>query len=658
MGHPNGYTSYDYGAAIGEDRSVARGKYSEAKIQAYFLASSPAYLSAKSSPPQAGKFVSTKALTVTHLQSDATQFFVVRHSDYATKDTTTYQLSIPNTKIGPLTIPQGNHSLALLGRDSKIFVANYDLCNRATLIYSTAEVLTTKMIGQECVLMLYGDDDQWNEMALDIVSRRPLITGEDVTITSKDDYTLVNFKTGAKDKVVRLDGLTVWLVGRQSAYSTWVLDTVDPTTGNVPYAVRATHKVIVKGGWLMRSALIHEKVLKVTGDINMTTTAQIIGVPKPLEALIFNDVEVDFVQDEYGVVTAELLYAKPVLVLPDLSTQSWSYTDSLPEISKNYSDAAWPVADVKRSNNTNRQVSTPTSLYSGDYGFHAGTLLYRGHFEATGKEKSFSLTAQGGEAFGFSVWLDDRFLGSWTGDNNASKNVTFDLPKLETAEAIFTVIIDNMGYDENYIIGEDWMKGPRGILDYSLDGHQPDDIRWKVTGNLGGEDYADKVRGPLNEGGMWAERHGLHLPSKGARPGYEGEVVAQGPMEGISKAGIAWYTTTFGLDIPEGYDVPLAIELPAINKSASATYRAQIYVNGWQFGKYVHHLGPQVMYIVPQGIWNYQGENTLAISLWAMNDGGAKLDSVKLVAGPNVQTGYRGIETVKTPLWSPRPGVY
>ncbi|KAF2632356.1 glycoside hydrolase family 35 protein [Macroventuria anomochaeta] len=46
IGHPLGYTSYDMGAAISEDRQLVREKYSELKLQANYLRSSPAYLTA------------------------------------------------------------------------------------------------------------------------------------------------------------------------------------------------------------------------------------------------------------------------------------------------------------------------------------------------------------------------------------------------------------------------------------------------------------------------------------------------------------------------------------------------------------------------------------------------------------------------------------
>jgi hypothetical protein len=52
-------------------------------------------------------------------------------------------------------------------------------------------------------------------------------------------------------------------------------------------------------------------------------------------------------------------------------------------------------------------------LYAGDYGFHTGNILWRGHFIATGAETAVRLNVSGGAAFGFSVWLDDNHLGSW-----------------------------------------------------------------------------------------------------------------------------------------------------------------------------------------------------------------------------------------------------
>jgi beta-galactosidase len=78
---------------------------------------------------------------------------------------------------------------------------------------------------------------------------------------------------------------------------------------------------------------------------------------------------------------------------------------------------------------------------------------------------------------------------------------SFSLPSVEArASYVLTIIIDVMGRDEEWRKAPlRQVKNPRGILDYNLSGHYQDDISWKLTGNLGGEDYIDIARGPLKE---------------------------------------------------------------------------------------------------------------------------------------------------------------
>jgi len=432
---------------------------------------------------------------------------------------------------------------------------------------------------------------------------------------------------------------------------------------NTPYTGQSEQSLIIKGGYLIRTANIQGEFVALTGDVNETTTIQVIaGAPIPLYGLLFNGHNLNFTQDTNGIVTATIPYTQPVVTVPDLSSQTWYYIDSLPELHRGYSDALWLAADYNTTDNTSRNITTPTSLYSSEYGYHTGTLLYRGRFRANGQEKTIFLRAQGGSAFGFSIWLNDRFLGSFDGiDAAASGEKTFNLPKLmANGTYVLTVVIDNMGLDENWVVGRDDMKAPRGILDYELDSHLPSDVTWRLTGNFGGENYVDKTRGPLNEGGMWAERQGFHLPGISTDGAWK---QSKGPTEGITKPGIAWYTTSFDLNMPQGYDIPLSVVFANNTGSSPAPatttpYRLQLYVNGWQFGKYINHIGPQTRFPVPEGIWNYQGKNWVAISLWAMEEGGAKVEGVNLVAGPIIQTGYGPVAKVESPSWSPRSGAY
>jgi hypothetical protein len=55
----------------------------------------------------------------------------------------------------------------------------------------------------------------------------------------------------------------------------------------------------------------------------------------------------------------------------------------------------------------------------------------------------------------------------------------------------------------------------------------------------------------------------------------------------------------------------------------------------------VDHLGPQTKFPVPEGILNYQGQNVIAITLWAQQADGAKLEGLELVADAVIQSGYQ-----------------
>lgn len=80
LGHPGGYTSYDYAAVIAEDRTVAREKYSEAKLLANFVEASAAYITSTPGNLTNGTYTNTPALSVTPLFGNGsdTNFYVLR----------------------------------------------------------------------------------------------------------------------------------------------------------------------------------------------------------------------------------------------------------------------------------------------------------------------------------------------------------------------------------------------------------------------------------------------------------------------------------------------------------------------------------------------------------------------------------------------------
>ena len=602
LGFPGVYTSYDYGAAIAENRELYREKYSELKLEGNFLKVTPAYLTASVGDSVNGIYTNNDAIFTTPLWGNGTttNFYIVRHTDYQQEGSASYQLTVTTSK-GALTIPQLSGSLTLSGRDSKWHVTDYDL-GGTTLLYSTAEIFTWKDFGQKTALIVYGGPGELHELAVVTKSSAKVVEGTGVTTKSTNGTTILNWQTSSTRRVVQVGSLFVYILDRNSAYNYWVPDFVRTDKwGAYSANVGNTTSVIVEAGYLVRSVDIQGTALHINGDLNATVPIKVIGAPSSTKDLHFNGQKLSFTVDPItGDWSSNLQYTAPQISLPDLSSLSWKYVDDLPEIQPGYDDSVWTKADHTTSNNSVFALETPTSLFGSDYGYNTGVLIYRGHFVATGNESTLQTWTQGGSAYGTSAWLNSTYLGSFPGiDAAIAYNSTYTLPNLVRGKSyVFTILVDNNGLDENWIVGVDDMKSPRGILNYALSGRSQSAITWKITGNLGGEQYIDKVRGPLNEGGLYAERQGFTQPYP---PNHNW--ASSNPETGISKAGVAFYQASFSLDLPRGYDIPLTFNFgnTTIN-GAVAEYRAQLWVNGYQFGKYVNGIGPQSSFPVPQGM--------------------------------------------------------
>ncbi|RDL39958.1 Beta-galactosidase [Venustampulla echinocandica] len=657
LGHAGGYTSYDYGSSIDENRQINREKYSELKLEANFLKVSPAFLTASVGKGVTGSYSDSSTIFTTPIlgNGSATNFYVVRHSDFQKTTSATYKMNL-KTSHGTLSLPQLDGSLTLSGRDSKWHATDYDL-GGTNLLYSTAEIFTWKKFDKKTVLVVYGGPGEQHELAIVTDSTAKQVEGSGVTAKSAKGTVILNWKTSTTRQVVQVGDVLVYILDRNTAYNYWVPDFARTDEwGTYTSNVGKRSSVIVEAGYLVRSVSIKGNVLNIDGDLNATVPIKVIGAPANTKELRFNNDKLDFTTDSVtGELSSTLKYASPKLSVPDLSKLDWKYLDNLPEIQTSYDDSAWTAASHTTSNNP-YTLQTPTSLFSSDYGYHTGVLVYRGHFVAKGDESTFKITTQGGSASGSSVWLNSTYIGSWAGiDAATAHSASYTLPNLSAGKSyVFTVVVDNNGLDENWVVGPDEMKHPRGILNYSLNGRAQSDITWKLTGNLGGESYIDKARGPLNEGGLYAERQGFTQPN----PPNE-KWVAGNPETGIDKAGIAFYQTSFDLDLPENYDIALSFKFgnTTIN-NVVADYRAQLWVNGYQFGKYANNIGPQSEFPVPQGILNYHGENWLAIELWAQQSSGAHLTDFTLQAGTPIRTSMNAPKMAPVPSYKHRKDAY
>ncbi|KAJ5291809.1 hypothetical protein N7478_001060 [Penicillium angulare] len=663
LGYMNGYTSYDYGAAITEERGVWREKFSEEKLQANFLKVSPAYLTATPGIGVNGSFGAPASIAVTPLLGNGTHtnFYVIRHADFSSQEDTQYTVTLP-TSVGNVTIPQLGNSLTLAGRDSKFHVTDYDL-GGINLIYSSAEILTwARGAGSTRVLIVYGGAGETHELAFARHLGNPtVVEGSGITIRPKGSAWVIQWKVQNERRVLLIGDLRVYLLWRNEAYNYWPMEVeAKEPIGN--FSSPSKDLIVVKAGYLVRSAQLCGRDICLTGDINATTEIELISSPvETANAIIlFNGEKLKSSETKSKLLSATAEYNPPSLKLPVLGKLKWKYLDTLPELHDEYDDTDWTSCS-KASTNNPRALNTPKNLYAMDYGFHTGSLIYRGQFLANGQESYIRLNISGGTGFSHSVWLNSTFLGSWSGTSTNSTAIQ-TLPiaqKLHpTNPYVLTILIDDMGQDEE-APGTDVIKFPKGILNYTLSGHQQADVSWKVTGNFGGEQYQDLVRGPLNEGAMYAERQGFHYPSP---PNANWEVA--NPVEaGLSQAGVGFYTTSFELQIPNGWDIPMSIVFNTSSNDRSnagkgSNYRCQLYVNGYQFGKYINNLGPQLSYPVPEGILNYSGTNYIALSLWAQDEEGARLGGIDLVPTAIIRSGYRTPNAAPQPAWTRRPGVY
>jgi hypothetical protein len=104
--------------------------------------------------------------------------------------------------------------------------------------------------------------------------------------------------------------------------------------------------------------------------------------------------------------------------------------------------------------------------------------------------------------------------------------------------------------------------------------------------------------------------------------------------------------------VPAGHDASLGLTIgdPATLRSA-ANYRALIFLNGWNLGQYIADVGPQHTFVLPTGILNAHGGNTLALAVTSDGGAGNGLERVQLTTlatarssltvGPVRSPGYR-----------------
>ena len=156
-----------------------------------------------------GSYTGNSAIATTALLGNVTNFYVVRHASYNSLDTTNYNFHFPTSK-GNITVD----GLSLHGRDSKIFVSDYD-AGGINVLYSTAEIFTWKKYGNKRVLVVYGGPGETNELAIVKSQTGKCVEGQGVQTDNKDGVSVIRFTSSSERKVVDVgDDLSVYILGK------------------------------------------------------------------------------------------------------------------------------------------------------------------------------------------------------------------------------------------------------------------------------------------------------------------------------------------------------------------------------------------------------------------------------------------------------------
>jgi len=624
------FSSYDYGSAIDEARGL-RDKARVMKQMGQFLNAVPDLTrmdKGEAVVPSNDKvrvYHNVNAETGSHL------YVVIHNPSSATGDEAfTFKVK---TRDGEYVVPS-----RIKGQDSKMLMASYDLGGQR-LVYSTSEIQTHLPWNGGDLALMYGRAGEAGETVLRYAEAPKVEVLEGQVSSSfdaaKGDLKLSYSHTGLAR--VRITGggrppLVLLLADEATGQTFWRQDT-------------AAGPTLQRGPGLVRSASVKGAVLSLTGDTE-TESALEVFAPKGVKSVRWNDAAVAAKATTSGSLLASKSLAGPTAVtVPDLAKLDWKTAAGSPESDPAFDDSAWAKAEGKRGGSTVRPPTGQPALDMSTHGFHHGDVWYRGRYKGRADIDTLTLHYGAGGAGMIQVWLDGKFLGQHELDGGLPRPITtgvatFKLPEdlRGDGQHVLSVMVRNNGHNWD-LDADDFHKEARGLVSASLSSPTSYSfavpISWKIQGNKGGEDIADPVRGPMNEGGQYGERNGWHLPGFPDQGWTKADMAAPAPY-----AGTTWYRTNFDLALPKDQDVTLGLTIgdPKTPRSPGR-YRVLIFVNGWNMGQFIAHVGPQRTFVLPSGIVDLHGKNTIALAVTSDGAPGDALEAVKLEVLRNVEGG-------------------
>lgn len=141
--------------------------------------------------------------------------------------------------------------------------------------------------------------------------------------------------------VVSVGTTNVFVVDKRTAYSAW---NVHHSTTNLYDRSPDAPSVFVFGPYLVRNATLSGNTLALRGDLNATTTLDIVA-PKAVRRVTWNGKDVPVRATDIGTIRGTVKFSVAAPKLPSLKSVQWRSTDSLPEIQPGFDDSTWVTAN-------------------------------------------------------------------------------------------------------------------------------------------------------------------------------------------------------------------------------------------------------------------------------------------------------------------------
>lgn len=523
------------------------------------------------------------------------------------------------------TVPMGGTEVEVTvpARDAKLLATGLRLGAGRTLAYATVQPMLALSVGKLDIAAFVGRAGEMAHLVLDCPDEPwPTRLDEEAAWTfdhgrlhvmvplKEDRLTRVRVRSGETDRT-----LLLLFADDAASLRLWPYET-------------PSGRILVRGPELLREAALDGPVVRLTGDTVDERELE-VWAPPGITDVTWNG---ERVQSGLGralsLMTVWPLPGVPGLVLPALD--GWRRRAENYEVRPDYGDEGWPVADRRTSHSTTPVADGQPVLFADDYGFHYGDVWYRARLTGASGLESVSLTYSTGAHGLLMAWLDGEPLGSHRpdgpGDGRGTWTATADfrLPQALRARdgeedgepALLSVLVRRTQH------AQDVYRAARGLTSARFEGAAPD-VHWRIMGAAA----PDPVRGPLNHGGLYGERHGWHLPGYDDGAWEPGSPSAAPDEE--RRQGVTWYRTTFRLDVPPEIDASVGLVLDG---SPDRDVRVQVFLNGWNMGEYAGGAeGSPHTFVLPNGILRTRAAaNTLALAVLSPGTAAPALGPVRL----------------------------